>query len=103
MELTKTPLSTLLNAYVKKGVPVLLWASIEMRKPTPGTKWTVTDSGEEFTWLRQEHCMVLVGRDEDTVYFNDPYDNNGVIGYDRALVEQRYEEMGSQAVAVMTL
>lgn len=99
--LTGTKLETLLENYVKKGTPVLVWASIEMRQPSAGTSWTVKDTGEKFTWIRQEHCMVLVGYDRNNYYFNDPYNGNGIIGYNKYLVETRFEEMGMQSVVIL--
>ena len=46
---------------------------------------------------------MLVGYDDNLYYFNDPYDSNGIIGYDKELVEKRYRALGSQAVAVTDL
>lgn len=53
-----------------------------------GPEWKLLDSGETFCWTSNEHCMLLVGYDEEKYYFNDPYNNNGVIGYERELVEK---------------
>ena len=35
-------------------------------------------------------------------YFNDPYDNNGVIGYERELVEKRHAAQHSMAIGTVT-
>ena len=35
-------------------------------------------------------------------YFNDPYDNNGVIGYERELVEKRHVAQRSMAIGTVT-
>ena len=56
--------------------------------------------GDSFTWNGNEHCLVLVGYDADRYFFNDPYKNHGLIGYDRKTVEQRFLEQGSQSVVV---
>ena len=42
--------------------------------------------------------MLLVGYDEEGYYFNDPYENNGVIRYPKELVEDRYKAQHMQAV-----
>ena len=42
----------------------------------------------------------LVGYDEEGYYFNDPYENNGVIRYPKEIVEDRYKAQHMQAVAV---
>lgn len=49
-----------------------------------------------------EHCMLLEGYDEKKYYFNDPYDNNGVIGYERELVEKRHAAQHSMAIGTVT-
>ena len=62
-----------------------------------------TETGETFTWISNEHCMLLVGADEENYYFNDPYDGHGVIGYPKALVEDRHQAQHMQAVAVVKI
>lgn len=86
-------------AQVQSGSPVLLWATINMANTEPGTTWR-TPAGEDFTWLRHEHCLVLVGADEDTLWFNDPYASNGLVSWPRETVRSRFEQLGSQAVVV---
>ena len=46
--------------------------------------------------------MLLVGYEEKKYYFNDPYDNNGVIGYERELVEKRHAAQHSMAIGTVT-
>ena len=97
---TGRTLEYLLEQYIKEDSPVLVWASIEMRETSPGTTWIIEETGDTFTWIRQEHCMVLVGYDDTQYYFNDPYNGNGLIGYSKNLVEKRYNELGCQAIAL---
>ena len=100
LDLTGTEIKTLQTEYIDKGMPVILWACINMREPITGPQWKLKDSGEVFTWISNEHCMLLVGYDEEGYYFNDPYENNGVIRYPKELVEDRYKAQHMQAVAV---
>ena len=44
--------------------------------------------------------MLLVGYDEEGYYFNDPYDNNGLICYPKETVEERHRAQHMQAVGV---
>ena len=46
--------------------------------------------------------MLLVGYDneKDGYYFNDPLNNNGIILYNKGLVEKRHEEQFSNAIAI---
>ena len=71
-----------------------------MRKEIPGPEWKLLDTGERFLWTSNEHCMLLVGYDEENYYFNDPYDNNGVIGYSKQLVEKRHAAQHSMALGI---
>lgn len=93
-------LAQLERTCLDQGRPVLLWVSIDMRETGPGTTWTIRETGQSFTWTKPEHCMVLVGYDDTAYYFNDPYNNNGLVSYPKAVVEARYRAFGSQAVAV---
>ncbi len=47
--------------------------------------------------------MLLVGYDneKDGYYFNDPLNNNGIILYNKGLVEKRHEEQFSNAIAIV--
>lgn len=97
---TGTPMQELLERYIGQDIPVVFWACINMRKEIPGPEWKLLDTGAPFLWTSNEHCMLLVGYDEENYYFNDPYDNNGVIGYSRKLVEKRHAAQNSMALGV---
>lgn len=97
---TGTPVSELLRKYIDQNMPVVFWACINMREEIPGPEWRLLDSGEKFCWTSNEHCMLLVGYDEKNYYFNDPYDNNGVIGYPKEIVERRHAAQHSMALGV---
>lgn len=97
---TGTPTEKLLADYIDGGMPVIFWACIEMREPVTGPRWRLNDTGEWFTWISNEHCMLLVGYDDEKYYFNDPYNGNGLTGYDRNVVEKRRRAQHMQAVGV---
>lgn len=97
---TGTPVCDLLEKYIDREIPVIFWACINMREEIPGPEWKLLDTGETFTWTSNEHCMLLVGYDKEQYYFNDPYDNNGVIRYPRELVEKRHAAQHSMALGV---
>ena len=96
-----TPIQKLLEKYIDQEMPVVFWACINMRKEITGPEWKLLDSGETFCWTSNEHCMLLVGYDEEKYYFNDPYNNNGVIGYERELVENRHAAQHSMAIGTV--
>ena len=100
---TGTSISRLIETYIEDPIhpmPVIFWASICMREPITGPSWKLLDSGENFTWISNEHCMLLVGYDEKCYYFNDPYDNHGVIAYEKDLVENRHQAQYQMAVGL---
>lgn len=103
-------LEALSEEYTKNGVPVLIWATMGMRKTKPTTTWTIgyTDEnarykkGEKFTWPGNEHCVVLIGFNEKDYFVNDPLQSKGKVqgAYEKNLLEERFREQGSQAVVV---
>lgn len=97
---TGATMKKLLREYIDRGMPVIFWACINMREPVLGPSWLFKETGEEFTWISNEHCMLLVGYDEENYYFNDPYENNGCIGYPKRLVEDRHRAQYEMAVGV---
>lgn len=90
------------NYVVKQGAPVLIWVTIDLMEPTPGTQWRLED-GSLFTWKKNEHCMVLIGKQGDRYLCQDPYESHGTLSLPEDLLQLRFEQMGSQAVAVMPL
>lgn len=93
----------LAEKYLKKmGKPILIWATVGMRDSFDGTTWWITRTGNTFTFPAYMHCLVLVGYDDDLnlYYFNDPYRNNGLVSYDKDLVEEKFVQLGSQALAM---
>lgn len=95
-----TPTARLLTDYIDRGMPVIYWACIDMREPITGPDWRLFETGETFTWISNEHCMLLVGYDEDGYYFNDPYENHGLIHYPKEVVENRHAAQYGMAVGV---
>ena len=110
------PLEELIAEYIDNGMPVVFWACINMREPVIGPEWLLTDyagdggsdgepinkkfTDKKFTWVSNEHCMLLVGYDEKGCWFNDPYDGNGVIRYPWDTVRARHAAQHSMAVGV---
>ncbi len=100
---TGSDIEYLLRSYIDRDMPVALWATIDLRDIIVGPSWTLRDSGESFTWLSNEHCMLLVGYDDEHYIFNDPWNNNGIVAYDKATVEDRYIKQHRQAVTVIKI
>lgn len=99
INISGTSLVELEEMYLKKGTPVIIWTTLHMMEPGQGNRWTLQD-GTEFQWIAGEHCMVLVGADTDYYYFNDPNHAGEVVGYERKTVEERYRQLGKQAIII---
>ena len=92
-------LPMLCKSYIDKGIPCVVWVSIGMLETYRSASWTLED-GSTYYFPANEHCMVLIGYSDTHYYFSDPYRGEQV-KYACALAEQRFEEMGRQALVVM--
>jgi len=99
-DLTGVSMQTLKSNYLDKKIPVIFWATMNMAPKREGRTWIIKETGKKFTWPAGEHCLLLVGYDNDKYYFNDPWQNHGLIGYEKTLVETRHKELYSMALAV---
>lgn len=100
VDLSGTSTKELLRDYIDCDMPVIYWTSIDLKETYAGPEWIVADTGEIFEWRSNEHCMLLVGYDEENYYFNDPWHNHGTIGYEKKLAEKRHKEQYGMAVSV---
>lgn len=100
-------LEDLIDQYVVKGVPVMIWATTYMQEPYVYHTWTVnyvdenakTKIGDTFSWYMHEHCLVLIGYDKENYYFGDS--TAGKIScFKKDLVNKRYKQMFMQSIVV---
>lgn len=90
----------LTKKYTSKGNPVLVWATIGMKKAYPGKSWILPD-GNEFTFICPEHALLLIGADDNCFYFSDSMSEDKVTSYPRADCEDAFASMGSQAIVII--
>ena len=62
--------------------------------------WRLFDSGKEFVWRSNEHCLLLIGEDGEDYICADPWENHGIVRYDKALMRRRHRAQYMQAVGV---
>ena len=96
---TGLTLPELCKEHIDKDRPVLVWVTIGMVETYPGNQWYLED-GTLFTWPVNEHCMMLVGYDENYYYFNDPY-TGMVKKYPHWICADRYSALGQQALTIV--
>lgn len=102
------PLDTLCKEYIDKDIPVMIWATTDMEEPYVFHTWTVnyvdenakTKIGDRFDWYAHEHCLVLIGYDDNEYYFDDSAAGK-VSHFKKDLVRERYEQLGSQSIVVL--
>lgn len=101
------PLETLCEEYIDNDIPVMVWATTDMDEPYVFDEWVVnyvdenakSEIGDTVPWYMHEHCLVLIGYDENEYYFADSTHGN-ISHFDKALVAERYEQMFSQCIVV---
>ena len=100
-------LDSLCQKYVAKDIPVMVWATTYMHEPYVKAEWIVdyvdenadTELGGIEQWMQNEHCLVLMGFDEEYYYFADSV-SGAVTSYEKEVSELRFEQLGSQAIVV---
>ena len=97
-DLTGVPMDRICTEYLDRGRPVIFWACIDMKEPIAGPDWYLEDGGTVFSWVSNEHCMLLVGYYGKMYYFNDPWEHHGRIGYPKEVVEARHRAQYEMAV-----
>lgn len=98
-------LKEICEKYIRNDIPVMVWATTYMYEPYVKAEWVVNyadeDSdvkvGDTVSWQMHEHCMVLVGFDDENYYFNDSVSGK-VSAYDIKTSEERYSQLGMQAI-----
>ena len=101
------PLETLCEEYIMNDIPVMIWATTDMQEPYVFDTWKVnyvdenarTQLGDTFEWYAHEHCLVLIGFDEDEYFFDDSA-AGAVSHFKKELVAERYKQLGSQCIVV---
>lgn len=98
-DLTGTAFDELFD-FIDHDIPVIIWSTMGLAAPEYKLSWTTWD-GDEVTWPTNEHCVVMTAYDTDSnsVRIHDPV--NGVISLNMDAVRERYEQLGSNAAAVI--
>ena len=81
-----------------------------MQEPAVTYEWKVKGAksyssykdGDTCKWLANEHCMVLVGYDDEYYYLNDPL-SESTVEYERSIFDTRYAQMDKNAVVLEKL
>ena len=107
VDITGASMESITNNYIANNQPVLIWATMWMQDAFVTYEWEVKgaksdspyEDGDTYKWLANEHCMVLIGYDEDYYYLNDPIIYYTTI-YSRSIFDDRYKKMGKSALVI---
>ena len=84
---------------LSKGVPVLIWVTLDLGKPKITYSWYFHDTGEKFDSPTNLHAVVLNGYDGKDVHVMNPL--IGQTKYNANAFFKSYEELGSHAMVVL--
>ncbi|PEO73052.1 hypothetical protein CN572_11655 [Bacillus wiedmannii] len=84
---------------VKSGQPVVMItnATFAPLDEDEFTTWETTSGDVSITY--NEHCVVLIGYDEEFVYIRDPLEDSLDVKVPRGKFEKAWMQMGSQAIS----
>lgn len=99
--LTGKSISYLVANYVANGTPVAVWCTISMQEIDEVYQWQSYDKKQTYLYPVRQHCMVLIGYDDEYYYFLDPYNSNGEVKYTKEQTEYCFNSIGKQAVAIL--
>ena len=98
-------LDDLCKRHINSTRPVIIWGTTDMEEPYEYIDWVIDyaddqsklKEGDIFQWPTTEHCMVLMGYDEEHFIFADSLDAT-VVSYPKAACEKAFKALGSQAI-----
>ncbi len=84
---------------VKAGKPVVMItnATFAPLDEDEFTTWETNSGDVSITY--NEHCVVLIGYDQESVYIRDPLEDSLDVKVPRETFEQAWAQMGSQAIS----
>ena len=72
---------------VKDGIPVQIWASVNMQNTSVCIDWIYKETGEKINWLCKLHSVVVIGYNKNKVIVSDSYTGK-IESYNRKQVEK---------------
>ena len=82
---------------VKKGIPVQIWASVNMQNTGICTSWIYKPTGEKINWICRLHSVVIIGFNKKRVFVSDSYTGK-IESYNRKQLEKIYNLYGKRAI-----
>lgn len=91
-----------LEELLDNGIPVIVWASRNMKpfKYTAESEWIIEGETETFRWPGNFHVLVLTGYDGGGYYFADTDNREEMAYYQKSAFLTRWQQLGTQAVII---
>lgn len=83
--------------YIDKGIPVIVWGIMDCLQSEVVSIGEA--DGQPINWVRPEHCMVLIGYDDNQIIEADPY-HGTAITYNKEQFRTGYNDLFKQAVII---
>lgn len=84
--------------YLNKGVPVVIWVTLDLSKPALNGQWYLSDSGKYYKAYTNLHAVVLTGYKDGIVGVMNPL--RGQVTYNLNAFFKSYEELGKHALVL---
>lgn len=87
-----------LYALVEQNTPVVVWVTIGMTPRQPAQMSWYTKTGKYVDWTNNDHCAVLVGYTDSSVWIADPL--AGLVEYSKTSFERVFASRGNRCVVL---
>ncbi|MEN2768570.1 C39 family peptidase [Ornithinibacillus xuwenensis] len=84
--------------YIKQGVPVIVWITIDLKDPLLNYSWYLNETDKRIEVPRNSHTVVLTGFSDNEVYVMDPLKGN--VTYPKETFFDIYKKAGSHALLI---
>ena len=84
--------------YLNNGVPVIVWVTLDLSKPTVNGHWYLSDTGKYYKAYTNLHAVVLKGYKDGIVSVMNPL--KGQVTHDLNTFFKSYEELGKHAMVL---
>ncbi|MFC5540716.1 MAG: C39 family peptidase [Bacilli bacterium] len=85
--------------YVKSGVPVLTWVTIDWKEPRKSGYWVIEGTNKKHGIYKNLHAVVMTGYGNGKVTIMNPL--TGIEKIDEKTFFRAYEQLGSHALVVL--
>ncbi len=82
---------------VKKGIPVQVWVSVDLKDTEVCASWTHKETNQQIDWTCGLHSVVIVGFNKTEVIVSDST-NGEIVHYEREQFKKIYNLFGQRAI-----